>query len=367
MKESMTVHRVSLILLTLSFLAASCGQSQSGSKGGESDDDDDDGVRHDAAAHDGDGDAASAGQDNDDSDGEGDAAVTNGDSNGPIATDFIPGLPTAVEGDGAAGPGKPGTGSVEDSCDGVDNDENGIIDDVDVGQDGICDCLLIATLGQAGTWGDGDVFATWLDSRSANGATDLAGTVLTADVLAPYHIIVVQDVSVIERSYEASEIDALKAWVDAGGGLMTLIGYGDPDERINVNTLLEPFDIQYGETQIAQRQGDPTLPIGAWTTHPITEGVEFVGSDNGYPVEGNDDSSTVIAETDDGHPFGRVGMPGKGHVFVWGDEWITYNSEWVEHEDYQVELFWVNTIKWLTVTDECQVPVPATIPRAPIR
>ncbi len=26
-------------------------------------------------------------------------------------------------------------------CDGIDNDGNGIIDDVDVGHDGVCDCL----------------------------------------------------------------------------------------------------------------------------------------------------------------------------------------------------------------------------------
>lgn len=369
MKESMTVHRVSLVLLSLSFVAAGCGQSSSESKGTKSDDDGDDRQPREAAAG-AESDAGGGGRGNDDSNGAADAAAQgDDDSNGAIATgDFIPGLPTAEVGDGGPGPGvTPGAGSIEDSCDGIDNDENGIIDDVDVGHDGICDCLLIATLGQPGTWGDGDVFATWLDSRSANGATDLADTVLTPEVLAPYHIIVVQDVSVIGRSYEPSEVEALQAWVEAGGGLMTLIGYADPDERINVNTLLEPFDIQYGEQQIAQRQGNPTLPIGVWATHPITEGIEFVGSDNGYPVDGDDATSTVIAQTDDGHPFGRVAMPGTGHVFVWGDEWITYNSEWVEHEDYQVELFWVNTIKWLTVSDECQVPVPATIPRAPIR
>jgi len=28
-----------------------------------------------------------------------------------------------------------------------------------------------------------------------------------------------------------------------------------------------------------------------------------------------------------------------------------YNSEWVSHPDYQVPLFWTNTIKWLTVPE----------------
>jgi len=48
-------------------------------------------------------------------------------------------------------------------------------------------------------------------------------------------------------------------------------------------------------------------------------------------------------------------------VEVWGDEWITYNSEWIEHPDYQVERFWVNSIKWLSPINECQVPVPDDI------
>jgi hypothetical protein len=44
-------------------------------------------------------------------------------------------------------------------------------------------------------------------------------------------------------------------------------------------------------------------------------------------------------------------------VLAWGDEWITFNSEWKDHSDYQVERLWQNMIKWLTVADECQVPI----------
>src|SRR5690606_8474729 len=121
-----------------------------------------------------------------------------------------------------------------------------------------------------------------------------------------FHIVVIEDVSVIGRTYEPSEVEALRDWVAAGGGLMTLIGYADPAERINVNTLLEPFELQYGARQIAQRRGGSTLPIGVWMEHPITDGVDLVGSDNGYPVEGSDSSSALIAETDNGDPMGRA-------------------------------------------------------------
>src|SRR5690606_9597809 len=130
-----------------------------------------------------------------------------------------------------------GAGSNEDTCDGLDNDGNGIIDDVDVGNDGICDCLRIATLGEAGEWGNGDIFTTWLDTRSATGATDLADATLTLDMLSAHQVIVVQNVSVIGREYSDAEVTAFHDWIESGGGAMTLIGYADPDERANVNRL----------------------------------------------------------------------------------------------------------------------------------
>ncbi len=47
-----------------------------------------------------------------------------------------------------------------------------------------------------------------------------------------------------------------------------------------------------------------------------------------------------------------------GHVLVWGDEWITYDSEWSAHPDYQVQALWINVLKWLSPATECQVPLP---------
>jgi hypothetical protein len=52
-----------------------------------------------------------------------------------------------------------------------------------------------------------------------------------------------------------------------------------------------------------------------------------------------------------------------GRVVVWGDEWITYDSEWADVEDQQVELFWLNILKWLSPPKTCQVPIPPDIVR----
>jgi hypothetical protein len=276
-----------------------------------------------------------------------------GGSSGNAGTGAIAGAGASIGTGGNGGSGAGGGGSPE-VCDGIDNDNNGIVDDLDVGNDGICDCLRIATLGVKGQWGTGDVFASWLDARSDNGATDLADQVLTNALIKDFQVIVVQNISEIGRSYSDAEVQALQSWVKAGGGVMTLIGYGDSSERTNVNTLLAPLGVSYGPEQILQKQSADTVPITGWTSHPVTQGVTLVGVDNGYPVNG---AGTVLA-TEQGYDVLRAVQIDQGHVLVWSDEWITYNSEWTGHPEYQVELFWLNAIKWLTPAKECQVDIP---------
>ena len=65
-------------------------------------------------------------------------------------------------------------------------------------------------------------------------------------------------------------------------------------------------------------------------------------------------SGTTVA-TGGGYDLGRVLEVGAGRVFVWGDEWITYSSEWTLHPDYQVDQFWVNIVKWLSPPRDCRL------------
>lgn len=260
---------------------------------------------------------------------------------------------------GATDPGtNQGEGGSAEVCDGEDNNGDGDIDNIDKDSDGVCDCLLIATLGVKGTSGQGDVFAAWLTARSDNGATDLADQTLTPALLAKYQVIVAQDVHK-NHEYSSDEAAALEAWVKQGGGFMTLIGYSSSGEAKNVNRLLAPFGMSYTDEQILSKSGNSTIPITNWTPHPIDMGVTQVGVDNGYPVAGMGD---VIA-TGGKWNIASVQEIEKGHVFLWGDEWVTYNSEWNDHPDYQVQLFWLNSIKWLTVRDQCQVVIPANPPK----
>lgn len=268
--------------------------------------------------------------------GAGDAAAYGPDatldasSSGPVAT------PVTVE-----------------TCDGIDNDMNGVVDDLDVARDGICDCLKIATIGIAGASGDGDIFGSWLNSRSDAPVTALVGQTLTPALLGKYQILVAQDLNALDREYSDAEVRALEQWVRAGGGLMTLIGYARPSERTNANKLLAPYGVSYGETPILARSGAITVPVTGWLgPHPVVDGVSRVGVDNGYPVLG---SGTALAR-EGGFDLLKVQEVGTGHLIVWGDEWITYDSEWASQADYQVEQLWRNALKWLTVAQVCQVP-----------
>lgn len=274
----------------------------------------------------------------------------------PTATGPAP-LPTAPDpNDPDSIP--PGTGPLgqETTCDGKDDDLNGVIDDVDAAGDGVCDCLAIATLGLHGEWGEGDVFTGWLSERSATPVVTLADAELTAELLEPFQVLVIEDVSAMHNeglSFSAAEAQVLWDWVRQGGGLMTLIGYSDAGEINNVNALLGAFSLAYDSTQVVQGEGAP-VSIQEFFEHPVSKGVTQVGADNGYPTSGQ--GTTVAAQ--DGYDMGKAVVIGDGHVLVWGDEWVTYEDEWRDDTSYQVERFWLNTLDWLARANECHVPQP---------
>lgn len=252
---------------------------------------------------------------------------------------------------------RPGSGplGIETTCDGKDDDKNGVLDDVDVNQDGVCDCLRVATLGLHGTWGDGDVVTGWLSERLETKVGALDGEPLTEARLARYQVLLVRDISVNNNpslSFSQAEVDALWEWVRNGGGLMTVIGYSGSGELGNVNRLLEPYGLSYGTEAIIPGNGS-AAPITQWFEHPITRGITQVGADNGYPTAGQ--GISVAAE--EGHDVGKAVTIGNGHVFVWGDEWVTYETEWRNDSAYQVERFWKNALRWLTRATECQVDI----------
>jgi hypothetical protein len=251
----------------------------------------------------------------------------------------------------------------------VDNDANGVVDDVDAGGDGVCDCLNIGTIGSIGPWSDGgNIFASWLNARTPLGAVALGDQVLTPELLAPLQVIVVLHVaeeaavngdrmSPAHHPFADTEAAAFGAWVTNGGGVMTTIGYNGDEARevVNVNRLLATVGMGYSATNLQL-----TNFVTSWTPHPVTDGVRNIFTDNGVEPEG---TGMTVATGQGNRVALQVMQAQNGRVVVWGDEWITYDSEWQDVQDQQVELFWLNILKWLSPPKTCQVPIPPDIPR----
>lgn len=252
-------------------------------------------------------------------------------------------------------------------CDGLDNDSNGAIDDVDAGHDGVCDCLNIATIGHIGPWSSGgNIFASWLDARSPIGAVELGDEPLSAEQLQRFQIVVVLHAATSEVAnngvtapahhvFSEDEASVFETWVRAGGGVMTTIGYtgNEAEEVVNVNRLLTRLGMGYSSSKL-----DLGGNVGGWMPHPVSDGVTNIFTDNG--VEPDTASGSTIALAGDKAAL-QVSQVDAGRVAVWGDEWITYDSEWQDLDGQQVELFWLNLLKWLSPPTKCQVAIPQRV------
>ena len=256
-------------------------------------------------------------------------------------------------------------------CDGADNDGNGVIDDVDTNGDGMCDCLRAGVLGYPGSHAQSQLEGL-MHGRAVPTAI-LSGQELTAARLSALDVVIVQDVQDgqatgtvgqegngigIGRPYSDAEIEALRAWVVGGGGLMVLSGYTANDTEVtNVNRLLAPFGMSYGAQVVLNAGGSPSsLPVTHWeSSHPLASGVTRVGIATGHAVAGG----TLVAwePTSGSYDVGRAAEWGRGHLFVWADEWITYDSDW-SNAEYQDRRLWLNSFKWLAAAGYCQVPIP---------
>lgn len=267
--------------------------------------------------------------------------------------------PTAAQAGQAALPKQveivPPNGEV---CDGRDNDDNGLIDDADVEGDGVCDCLRIASIGRPGAYGKGDLqFQTWPNPMAQHHVVALAGAELTAERLADFDIVIVLNVSTHvgvagekpHHMFSDSEVAAFERWVRAGGGVLATSGYsGELDkDLVNVNKLLAPFKLAYSAT----KYGLDGI-ISSWTQHPLTAGVKRVYIEAGAEPDGSE--ALTLAHDANKHVALQVPKTDPARVMVWGDEWITYASQWQAEHDQQVERFWLNALGWLSPQASCQ-------------
>ena len=106
--------------------------------------------------------------------------------------------------------------------------------------------------------------------------------------------------------------------------------------------------------------------------HPIAENISDVGAFHGRSITAGA-GSEIVASTAEG-TLGATMQVDAGRVFMFHDEWVTYNSQWTGaglptsclyndpgHEcnnkspanDYSSAQFWYNSILWASSNPEC--------------
>ncbi len=285
---------------------------------------------------------------------------------------------------------------------------------------GKCTCINIAEFGKTGTFGasqnnDGSTaFQDWLNGNSsahvdvyAGGTTASDRTTITSDLLSNYDVIVLQSLSANPSSTQQSdywvftqpEIDAVTDWVtNKGGAIIALTGYfSDNSYEINpTNQLINFSGLTFDPDDIVEQADCPvnaaanqqtcycwgnSIPITDWNTaSPIAQHVTAVGAfrgrsitiDPSFPSANftvvatfNETSGSYAGKT---YNFGVSALAGNGRIFAWGDEWITYNSQWDDSvlnespsaytnpydpcynqlptQVFQIPQFWYNVLKW---------------------
>jgi uncharacterized membrane protein len=259
----------------------------------------------------------------------------------------------------------------------------------------MCPPFTLAVIGKPGKWGanpNGDpdtALQDWLNSNSSGTAqvdNFTNRTKLTSDFLAKYNVIILASLAEDSNNgpwwtYSADEVAAFRAWVENGGGVISLSGYsGNSAEIAPVNQLIAFSGIAYrmdtvvgtcAEAKTCNCTNSNTLsewnrtdPIIA----PLAVGMTFVGYRSGRSIVAPSDSH--VAATVGGTSNALVGkIVGKGRVLAYGDEWATYTSQWtgagipsatdpncagyLPQDKYQMAQFWYNIIRWLQPAASC--------------
>jgi hypothetical protein len=144
-------------------------------------------------------------------------------------------------------------------------------------------------------------------------------------------------------TYTAGEVGAISKYLASGGSLFLVMDQNmwSTLEQTNVNDLIRPFDIQFGDESPDSQAGghtkaglvtDKRLKISYHGARTVTGGTPFAFNDRS-----------------DSHPFGTFKEVGKGgKVVVMGDGMVSlYMTNWEGVQDYQCQEFMQDVFRWL--------------------
>lgn len=118
---------------------------------------------------------------------------------------------------------------------------------------------------------------------------------------------------------------------------------------------MAPFGLAYQGGYIHAGGGQNVIPTFD-QNHPVSMGIMDLNFAGGMePVDnGNQGVSDIFATV----PQGDAGLAHEtamgGRVIVWGDEWLTFDSDWQGYAD--VQNFWARMISWVKPQDFCASP-----------
>lgn len=235
-------------------------------------------------------------------------------------------------------------------CDDIDNDCDDQIDNVDVGKDGICDCLNIALIGNQGANPSAE-FQLWLEAQGTqvDRISTMQNELLDKATLNKYDIIILD---YLIRSYTAEEAMTTQTWVESGGGLMSMTGFTNAQFSADrPNSLIKPMGLSYNTSK-----GFFSGPVTQFVPHPITMGLTSISFYGGLFIDIVNDG-VGVNKTIMTLPQGPVGVVQDrlaGRLFIFGDEWVEFDSEWKNIP--QIKQFWVQVLSYLGPKESCQVP-----------
>jgi len=294
---------------------------------------------------------------------------------------------------------------------------------------GKCTCLKLAMLGtltSAADDPDTTAFTDWLSTKSEGTAvaTNIPTKPAAVDAafLANYDILLVANVN--GWTFSADEKAAVQKWVEAGGGVITLTGFtSTATEAAATSQLISFAGLSYTGTTEAQwaapKSGEQkpvyykggtvdlklcmnwnggtastaakpfiTTPIKFTpqtdTLQKLTLNLDYTGAFIGWPITAPADAKVIAKDpVTGGNMAVAKEVNGKGRIFVFGDEWVTFTSLWEQTGTpsnptadmynpcwvppttdvpaffhsvqtlYQTKQFWFNAINWVAPPNGC--------------